>query len=385
MRRIGRESAGILACALIFCVSAQADDRTRAKRIHDRIAGVPPSESVLTDMASDIGSGDAISAAYTAMDNPAFYNATVKNMAAPWTNREQQVFVPLNDYTATVVGMVRDDVGFDTLLSANLIYVGAGGLGLPAYSPSNNDHYQAMEDQGLDLSTALVSDQQTNVTGLPAAAIAGIMSTRAAGEAFFIAGTNRAMFRFTLLNHLCHDLEELKDTSLSPDRIRQDVTRSPGGDSRIFLNNCVGCHTGMDPMAQAFAYYQFDEAQGRVVYTPGQVQPKYFINADNFRPGFVTPDDRWDNYWRTGSNALLGWDPGLPGGGNGAASMGQEMARSDAFAYCQAEKVFETVCLRPPSDAPDRAEVDDMVSEFRSTGYRMKQLFARSAAWCMGD
>ena len=42
---------------------------------------------------------------------------------------------------------------------------------------------------------------------------------------------------------------------------------------------------GMDPLAQAFAYYDFDETQGplgRLVYTQGVVQPKYFINSDNF-------------------------------------------------------------------------------------------------------
>ena len=114
------------------------------------------------------------------------------------------------------------------------------------------------------------------MTDLPPAAIAGILTTRAAAEAFFVAGTNRAMFRFTVLNHLCMDLEQLKDGGRPADRIRQDVSRSPGGDSRLFLNNCIGCHTGMDPMAQAFAYYNFDETTGRLEYTgngPGQGGP----------------------------------------------------------------------------------------------------------------
>jgi hypothetical protein len=43
----------------------------------------------------------------------------------------------------------------------------------------------------------------------------------AAAQAFFIAGTNRAMFRFTLINHLCMDMEQVHDTSVIPDRIRQ--------------------------------------------------------------------------------------------------------------------------------------------------------------------
>jgi hypothetical protein len=59
----------------------------------------------------------------------------------------------------------------------------------------------------------------------------------------------------------------------------------------------------MDPMAQAFAYYDWDETAGRIVYTPGVVRPKYFNNDTTFAPGFATPDDQWDNYWRHGATA----------------------------------------------------------------------------------
>jgi hypothetical protein len=193
------------------------------------------------------------------------------------------------------------------------------------------------------------------------------------------------MFRFTMLNHMCRDMEQVHDTSLPPDRIRQDVSRSPGGDSRLFLNNCVGCHNGMDPMAQAFAYYNFDEASGRLVYTPGQVQPKYLINADNFKTGYVTSDDHWDNYWRSGQNSLLGWSPSLPGRGQGAKSLGQELANSDAFAQCQVEKVFRNVCFRSPSDATDRSEVQRIVGVFRSNNYSLKRVFAEAAVYCRGE
>ena len=39
---------------------------------------------------------------------------------------------------------------------------------------------------------------QSQIMGIPAGATAGVMTSRAASEAFFVAGTNRAMFRFTL-------------------------------------------------------------------------------------------------------------------------------------------------------------------------------------------
>jgi hypothetical protein len=273
----------------------------------------------------------------------------------------------------------------NSLLSADMLYVGRSGLGLPAASPSNNDHYEQMEKRGTDLKAELVQRTQSATYGLPPEAAAGVMTTRAAAQAFFVVGTNRAMFRFTVLNHLCQDLEEIHDTSRPTDRIRQDVSRSPGGDSRLFLNNCVGCHSGMDPMAQAFAYYDYDETQGRMIYTAGTVRPKYSNNAETFKPGYVTTDDHWDNYWRHGQNALLAWDSTLPGSGAGASSLGAELANSGAFAACQVEKVFSAVCLRPPNDAADRARISSMVSSFRSGGYRLKQVFAESAAYCMGD
>ena len=380
-------------CTVALCLvmaapgtaSAADLERRQAKRIHDRLAGVPPSNSVLDAMEAAIMTGDTAGAAQMAMDNSAFYNVTLKNFAAPWTNEERSVFVPLNDYTVTVIGMVRDDVPFNQLLSADLVYIGEPTLGLPAYSMNNNNHYAQLEQQGIDLQASLVAVQQSSVTTLPANATAGIMSTRAAAEAFFIDGTNRAMLRFTLLNHLCNDLEQLKDTSRSPDRIRQDVSRSPGGDSRIFMNSCAGCHSGMDPMAQAFAYYNYDTGSNSIQFTPGIVQAKYTINANTFKYGFITPNDRWDNYWRAGQNALLGWDSTLPGTGNGAKSLGVELGNSEAFAACQVKKVFRTVCLREPGNTADRNQVDSMTAAFKADNYRLKTAFSDAAVYCMAD
>ena len=377
--------AAFATAAVLINGNALAGEREQAKRLHDRLAGVPPTADVLDNMASSITSGDAISAAFEAMDNPNFYNVTLKNFAAPWTNRDQSVFVPLNDYTATVIGMVRDDEPFNTLLSADIVYTGSGASGLPTYSMTDNAHYEALESQNIDLSTALTKQMQSQLTDLPSNATAGVMTTRAAAEALFIDGTNRAMFRFTLLNHMCNDLEQVKDNSRSPDRIRQDVSRSPGGDSRIFLNRCIGCHSGMDPLAQAFAYYDFDESVERLVYTENTVNEKYGINSTNFETGFVTPDDSWSNYWREGQNSILGWDPTLPGSGNGAKSLGEEMANSEAFAECQVTKVFRNVCFRAPADTQDRTQIDAMVASFKNSNYSLKQVFAESAVYCMGE
>ncbi|MEO0422117.1 MAG: hypothetical protein AAF184_07265 [Pseudomonadota bacterium] len=369
---------------LFLGVVAYAGPREQAQRMHNRLAGVPPSASVLDEMTTLIAEGDTAAAAELAMSNDAFYNVTLKNWISPWTNEEREVFVPLNDYTATVIGMIRDDVPFNTLFSADILYVGSGN-GLPPYSMTNNDHYEELEARGLPLQDVLQRRTQSALTDLPPQGIAGIFTTRQAAQAYFIMGTNRAMFRFMLMDHMCRDLEQVQDTTRTPDRIRQDVSRSPGGDSRVFLNNCVSCHSGMDPMAGAFAYYDYDVDLGRIIYTPNQVQPKYSLNNATFAPGYITTDDSWANYWREGIHASIGWSANLTGSGNGAASMGDELANSQEFASCQVRKVFRNVCLRDPVDAADRGQIDTMVSAFQTDGYRMKQVFAESAAYCMGE
>ncbi len=386
--------------ALLVCAQiAMAGSIEQAKRLHERLTGVPPSQntSVLTDMAAFIAAGDAKAAAYLAMEDNAFYDVTLVNWAAPWTNRDRTVFVPLNDYIATVVGLVRDEGDFRGLLFENILYVGNGVT--PAYAVNSNAHYEEISRRALPLKTTLI---KTTQQGIPAEATAGVITSRAASKAFFIAGTNRAQLRFTLLNHLCHDLEQLHDVTLSPDRIRQDVSRSPGGDSRAFLNGCMGCHTGMDPLAQAFAYYNYSYdvdndltgENGQLQYnadgmldaeTGTRVQAKYHLNSATFTPGFITPDDHWDNYWREGVNANLGWDSTLPSGGVGAKSMAKELAYSEAFASCQATKVFKSMCFRAPANSADRQQLASMVSDFKQQGYNAKELFADAAIYCMGE
>jgi len=274
--------------SLLLSPTAAAGSLEQAKRLHDRIAGVPADAATLSQMQALIDGGNATAAAELAMQHPDFYRTTLKLFAAAATNRDQDVFEPLNDYSATVIGLVRDEVDFRQLLQTDILYVGADSLGLPPYQSNNNEHYLALERQAVDLAQHFEPRAQSTLNGIPSEAAAGVMTSRAAAKAFFYLGTNRAMFRFTLMNQLCTDLEPLQDITRPTDRIRQDVSRSPGGDSRIFNNRCVGCHAGMDPLAQAFAYYDYqftdeDGSNGRIFYqqsgtqndiTQSRVQPK---------------------------------------------------------------------------------------------------------------
>ena len=381
-----------LAFAAFFsaaAASAQMDDIDRARRMHDRLAGVPPDNATLATMATHIGAGRPDLAAELALQHPAFYNVSLKNFVTPWTNEEQTVFAPLNDYTATIIGMIRDDIPFNLILSEDILYTGANGLVTPNHQHTSNAHYEALEDAGVDLSddTMLIQRTQSGLPGsqLSAGGAAGIFTTRAAAEAFFSAGTNRRMWRFTAVNHLCRDMEALNDITRPGDRIRQDVTRSPGGDSEIFLNTCFGCHSGMDALAGAFAYFEWDETQGRMIHTPGVVQDKYLINGNAFPFGYITTDNSWINYWREGQNSLLDWR-GASDRGFGARSLGAEVASTRAFSVCQVEKVFEHVCFRGPKDQDDRDAIETIADDFEANGtYRMKGVFAAVAEHCIDD
>lgn len=377
-----------LAC-FVTTSTAYAGTREQAKRIHDRLAGVPPAPAVLDSMATKIENGDALGAAFEAMDNSAFYNTTVRELAAPWTNRDRSVYVDLNDTIATVIGVVRDDLPFDQILHEDIVYVGAAGVTAIPYSQTDNDHYLDLQLNRVDLSDPANLVQQTQ-SALPnptvgAAEAAGIMTTRGFAEAFLVAGTNRAAVRFAALNHLCMDMEDFRDLTAHPDRIRQDVTRSPGGDSNIFLTDCLTCHTGLDGLAGGLAYYDFDEEQQQLVYTNAAVQEKFVKDAGTFPFGFETTDDSWINYWRTGPNEFVGWNAPGAGAGSGAKSLGIELAQTRQFAKCQVKNVFEKVCFRSPNGAADTQAVEDIATIFETNNRSMKRVFAETAMHCMGN
>ena len=134
----------VLALGVLSLLSANvvAASLEQAKQLHDRIAGGPASETTLQNMAALLDDGKPIEAAYLAMETPAFYSTTLKLFATPWTNIDQDIFAPLNDYSATVIGAVRDDVDFRDILQADMVYVGKNSLSLPSYNRNNNDHYQ---------------------------------------------------------------------------------------------------------------------------------------------------------------------------------------------------------------------------------------------------
>lgn len=369
---------GLVMLAVLGASSTYAGPREQAYRLHNRLTGVPPAAATLSQMEALISSGNSQAAAEIAMQNPRFYDVTIKNWVKDWTNEEQTNRVPLNDYVATVIGLIRDEVPFDQVLYGDHLYVSTDN-GAPAYDVSNNDHYAYLENNRVSLAQTLQRAVQSQVTGIPDTA--GVITTRASGMAFFEAGTNRAMTRFTFMNFLCKDFEALHDITVPDIYVRRDVDRAPGGDSRQFKNKCVGCHAGQDALGGAWAYFDWDGS--KVTYSANQVVPK--VNANVlFSDGHQVTDDSWLNLWAQGQNAVLGWR-GTPSG-TGARSLGRYLASSQQFSRCMAEKVFKLVCVKDPSSATEVAAIDAYAAEFEENGeYNMKDLISKTSTLCMGE
>ncbi|WP_127714093.1 hypothetical protein [Halobacteriovorax sp. HLS] len=360
---------------LLVSMSSFGDSWKTAHQLHNRITGVPPSKDVLQRMSILVASNQVEQAAKEAMNNKNFYNVVLKNWAKPWTNEDETNRIPFNDYVATIIGVIRDDRPFSSVLHDDILYTVDSGDIAP-YSSDSNDHYKEAEEKNIDLKEALSLATQSQMNGI--SDTAGIITTRAAGEAFFSDGTNRAMTRYTFMNFLCKDFEDLHDVNLPDFRVRQDVDRKPGNDSRTFKNKCVGCHAGQDALGGAFAY--FDYVDGEVKHTPGTVVEK--INRNNLFPaGYVTTNDSWLNLWANGQNASLGWRGSQNGAG--AKSLGRMLSSSKAFSRCMVQKSYKLICLNDAKETLGETQIDNYATMFESTmGFRMKDLFSKMASIC---
>jgi len=353
----------------------------QAFRLHNRLACEPPSREIWQNMSNLLSQGDGEAAAKLAINHPGFLNCTVKRWCLEQTNVDRRADKPLNDYCATVIGAVRDDKPFGSILYEDLIYVAdptrySGTTALPAFSVSDNKHYEFIEKNVPDLAQVLVERKQSEVTGLTKTS--GLLTTRAFGEAFLSAGTNRRAVRFSMINYLCNDLEQLSDVTRSDQMVGRDVERDPGGDAGLYNSKCKGCHAGQDFFRGAWAYYDFEG--GRVKYL-SSVASKYANNANFFTSGYATIDDRWENNWIRGENGKLGW-PIDKVKGNGVASFGEMISKTAYFNTCMAKKVFQSVCHRDGTQKEDLNSILELTQEFRLSNQNLRHLFLKTALRC---
>lgn len=343
---------------------------SKARALFERLTGIPltASDPRINQMATLISQNKHLQAAQIATQDPAFYNDTVRQWAAPMSNKEGSAFVPLNDFIAMIVGVTRDQTDARELLSGDFTYY------LKNISPDaaadSNAHYERSDALQNDLYTNLTrKSPQSSYIG----DAAGLLTSRAWGDAHLKAGTNRRALQYSLQVFLCKPIESLMDFTIADSWVRRDVDRKPGGAYKTYQTRCVGCHAGMDSMAGAFA--RFDFANSRIVYGAAPyVSPKMNNNKFVFPAGNVVVDDSWENQWiRTNSGTME--SPGIK---NGVKALGEFLGNTDAFKSCMARTVFTEVCRRKP-EASENDMIEDLAKKFQSSGYKLRSLFEEVA------
>jgi len=103
--------------------AADSDLQLIALQLYQRIAGTMPSSSVLNSMKSKLVEGRPDEAAFIALNDLNFYRETLKTMFEVDSNREKSNFEPLNDFTAGIVGLVRNNERFDEVFWGDFIYI----------------------------------------------------------------------------------------------------------------------------------------------------------------------------------------------------------------------------------------------------------------------
>jgi hypothetical protein len=391
----------------------------KAALLYKRLAGVSTSlaNPLIAQMAADIAQGNLKGAA-ARVTNPAntsdFFNFTVRDFAALMATREETVNTPFNDFIATVIGIARDDVNAKQMLTADYLYEGdLTKAAVPANKItdiiSSNNHYAALETGRFDLQSVIkrvspqvLYDGLGNLT--PNLDAAGVLTSRAWMEAHAVAGTNRRLVEYAFRQFLCVPLDQWADSEAPDNFVGRDIDRFPAGDHSSYTTSCRSCHSVMDPLRGAFAYYDFSNGfvkhTFRVTNTTNQasesmtevkvwqgtsVVRKMNHNETAFANGHVTRDNTFKKHATSASNsAYFGWGDRMEGAG--VNQFGQMIADAQAFPFCMAKRAFRSTCKREPASI-DKQVLESAATAFKQSNYNLKTLFQTIAISeeCLGE
>jgi hypothetical protein len=331
-------------------------NRMLASDIYNRIAGfdLPIVHPTLVEMETALA-GDSTNitnrmrAAAIASSKPSFYNVTVKEFAKKMSNRDETVAVPLNDFTATFIGITRDDVDARELLYGDFYYRGnSTQTAVPSDMVNDliksNRHYEQLEAMNYDLSRVLQRvNGQVYYDGANALVparnydAAGVLTSRAFLSEHAIAGTNRRLVEYSFQEFLCRPITEWADATAADSHVGRDVDRQPSGSHEKYQTSCRSCHAQMDGLRGAFSRITYEtdfvkhawvipsdaisdpnEANNNtnpltMIQVPRGISGKMNKNNDMFPEAKVTSDTVWHNYaigtlnatyfgWKTGRN-----------------------------------------------------------------------------------
>lgn len=377
----------------------------KARKIFEKITGTKTQtrSADVQAIAAFVKNDDLMGAAMRATEHPLFLNITVKQMANLMSLREETIRTRLNDFSASFIGATKDGLDARVLLSGNFYYRGDAAR-IPASVRQNvgpdilnsNNHYNDLDDGKIDIGAVLVREngqqliqniQDNNYTLVANPDPAGVLTSRTFITEHAVAGTNRRPIEYIFRQFMCVAMEDWADTSVSDIHIGPDIDRFPGGDHSKFQTNCKGCHTQMDSLRTAFAYWDAEADQSRARH--GQSRP--FSNnrlvADKFRRatdvyplGFIPTNNTWyNNSLGFGNANLFGWRGTNVQSGAGVSQLGTMVANSKRFSLCIAKRVVEATCKKSVDIKAQKADLQGLANSFEASGYKLRNLFAQAA------
>ena len=348
-----------------------------AKTLYQRLAGVPLSPHradypVWQDLMSQ---QDWNGLARRAVEESTFLDVTALQWATLYYMSGKSATVPLDDAITMLVGSVRDNLDARLLLTGDFHYAPDPRLGNKP-SISDNTAYEVLAQRQLSLKIGITRvSPQWDVEGYENAA--GLLTTRSFAALNYSAGTNRRAVRAALETFLCRPNNTWMVPNLPPTWIRRDVDRAPGGDARVFEQNCRSCHVTLDGMGGAFAF--FDYSANGTFEISREIQPKFLQHSEVYPDGYVTADDTWVNLMAQSQDSLgqsFGWRGETQG--RGINAFGKMLTSSKEFGACLAKRVFSTVCLQDKSLTDP--VIQQLATEFETQdSYQLKNLFVRTA------
>jgi hypothetical protein len=271
--------------------------------------------------------------------------------------------------SATVLGIVKNNEDFRSILTGNFLYAPKKKVYVEGISVSNNNAYLGLDRLTKYMKFLTKISPQWSLRDAPINA--GVFTMRGWGQIYYRDGTNRRAVKGAFNSFLCTDIEQWRDKTVEGSWIRRDITRTPGGEGKVFQNRCKSCHAPMDAMAGAFAYLDFGTTTLRF---SRDVNPKYLKNADVFPDGYITLDTSWVNMATKKHNKKFGWDETLLEG-NGLADFANMIAKSEGFNKCMSIRVIESIC----SEKRDYEDswVQEISSHFKATNFNLKKIFKK--------
>ena len=339
--------------------------------LSERLLGVllPPNHPLSQPVKQLLEKGDIKGAARKLTEDPRFLDIKVRDLAAQYTNKDENPNVEFDDLQALFIGMTRDGTDAGELLTADYRYEKPPAGSRP--TRESNSHYQSIDRSETSVSQGLVKTSPQWDGFLDAA---GALTTYSFARAHFFAGTNRLPVKYALKEFLCRDPEQWRQLDAPDDWVRRDVDRLPSGKGDLYQADCRGCHSGMDALSGAFAYFDFTDKGFIISNRRKGIVKKYSANDHVYPEGRAIHSTAWKNYLTQGHNEEIGWVPPLEG--QGVKSLGAMLSRTKAFNECLAERVFRHVCRQKE---PSRTITRLLAEDFSQGGRKIAQLFIDSA------